>query len=111
MDPYPAKDVLNTLLAVEALLVAASTLAAAVGSAPVAAPALKNFVPQKTAYALFFLMVLVAAGGVAAWIQIYLGDPSGVDEPLDVVQAGALLAGLVAIPIFGFQAARWAGPS
>jgi hypothetical protein len=109
-DPFPSKDVLTTLLGVQSLLVASSTLAATVGHGPVTKVKAKDYVPYRVALGIAWLMVGIAVGGLAAWWQTYITDPAGVNAPLDVVEAAALVAPLLVIPLFGFKAAGWAKP-
>jgi hypothetical protein len=110
-DPYPPNEVLNTLLAVQALLIAASTLAATIGSRAPEKPQLKDFVPQRAAAVVAGLMIAVSVGGAAAWFDVYVSNAKGIENVGDVLQAIALLAPLIVVPIFGLKAVRWAKPA
>jgi hypothetical protein len=106
MDPVPAQDALTTLLSTDALLVAASTLAATIGHAPPPNTP-KSTTPWRIATGVAWLMVVVSAGALAAWIDLYLVE-DGFDNIPSYIVAFALLAILFVIPVIGFQAARWA---
>jgi sorbitol-specific phosphotransferase system component IIC len=110
-DPYPPNEVLNTLLAVQALLIAASTLAATIGSRAPEKPKPKDFVPQRAAAVVAGLMIAVSVGGAAAWFDVYVSNANGIKNVGDVLQAIALLAPLIVVPIFGLKAVQWAKPA
>lgn len=107
-DPIAAKDALSTLLATEALLLAASTLAATIGHAP-RDNTPKTKVPRNTARAVAWLMVVVSLGGLAAWIELYPKD-KGWDNGWAVFESIGLLIPLAAIPAIGFLCVQWSSP-
>lgn len=102
-----AKDALSTLLSVEALLVAALTLAATIGNSP-AVGTKRTDLPARVAKAVMWLTWAVAAGGLAAWIQIFVLDAKGIDSGWDVATAFGLIAPLLGIPVFAGVCVRWA---
>jgi hypothetical protein len=107
---YSAKDAFSSLLSVQALLLAASTLASTIGHERQQRIAKKSDVPHRVAFWIAVLMTAVGVGGVAAWIDLFICERYGTRSVGGATEALALLAPLVAIPVLGFVAASWAKP-
>jgi hypothetical protein len=106
MDPLPDKDALTTLLSVESLLLAASTLAVTISRAPVYGDA-RSDLPRRVAWAIFWLVLLASVGAAAAWIELFIcGDGPG--NFLGWCEAVAIAAVIAALPVISGLIAKWA---
>jgi hypothetical protein len=106
MEPLPDKDALTTLLSVESLLLAASTLAVTISRTPIHGQE-KTAFPKRAAWGVAWLILVVSVGAGAAWTELFVcGDGPG--NVLGWIEAGALLAILLVLPVIGFVVATWA---